>query len=588
MTAAVRFTWNMLYDCNYRCSYCFFEGKWEEYRKRTRYLSPDELMVYWNRVCQKYGPVNLIITGGEPFIYPNFIEIIKRLSAICFQINISSNSSGDLESFVKEVEPQKVSLSLSYQPQFDVLENFIPRLLFIRKHNFSGCINLVAYPPIIEQIPQIQKRFAQINEELKIIPFFGEYRGKNYPQDYTTQEQAVIGIDQSWFKQVKRQGTLCQAGRKTALIFPDGKVARCGQMGEKLLIGNFFDQEFNLLDKDLTCEAQYCPCAEDEIFPAEENRSPAGSAPENREEQNIPTQGTEKTELAVNAGALQSSPAPAAAGQTIRPGMYFTWDIHYKCNFRCPYCWFYKKWVEEGKRNVYLSPEEWMVHWQRVYDKYGKIRIEITGGEPFMYPHFIKLIKMLSAIHQVKITTNMSGDIQTFVKEISPEAVYLDLNFHPLFSQIDTHIEKTLLLKNAGFKAGVCYLAYPPQIKRINFFKKRFEEKGIDFALAAFWGEYENKKYPESYSEEEREIIRPYLGDIGRNTYHLNAQSPKGRLCNAGYRYAVVQAEGKVVRCGQLPDNPIGSIMDKDFRLYDAPLPCTAQVCPCNEYVNLV
>ncbi|MDP2927949.1 MAG: radical SAM protein [Candidatus Omnitrophota bacterium] len=556
----------MLYDCNYRCSYCFFEGKWEEYRKRTRYLSPEELMAYWNRVCEKYGPVNLIISGGEPFIYPNFIEIIKRLSQICFHINISSNSSGDLASFVEEISPQKVSLSLSYHPQFDDLDNFIRRLLFIRKHNFNGCINLVAYPAFLEQIPRLHKRFAEINETLKIIPFFGQYRGKDYPQDYTPEEQAIIGIDESWFTRVKRHGTICQAGRKTALIFPDGKVARCGQMGEKFIIGNFFDQEFNLLDKNLPCEAQYCPCGEDETFPGEE--------------QNAIKEETKEGEADVSRNPESSRP--------IRPGIYFTWDIHYKCNFRCPYCWFYKKWVEEGKRNVYLTPEEWMTHWQRIYDKYGKIRIEITGGEPFMYPNFIKLIKLLSAIHKVKITTNMSGDIQTFVKEISPDAVYMDLNFHPLFSQIDTHIEKTLLLKNAGFKAGVCYLAYPPQIKRINFFKKRFEEKGINFALAAFWGEYDNKKYPESYSEEEKEIIRPFLGDIDRNSYHLNAQSPKGKLCNAGYRYAVVQADGKVVRCGQLPDNPIGSIMDKDFRLFDAPLPCEAQVCPCNEYVNLV
>ena len=94
-----------------------------------------------------------------------------------------------------------------------------------------------------------------------------------------------------------------------------------------------------------------------------------------------------------------------------------------------------------------------MVHWRRIYDKYGKVRIEITGGEPFIYPRFIEIVKLLSSIHRVKVTTNMSGDIETFVREIDPERVFLDLNFHPLFvSDLDKYIKKTLLLKNAGFK----------------------------------------------------------------------------------------------------------------------------------------
>lgn len=230
-----------------------------------------------------------------------------------------------------------------------------------------------------------------------------------------------------------------------------------------------------------------------------------------------------------------------------------------------------------------------MVHWKRAYDKYGTVRVEITGGEPFIYPNFIELVKLLSSIHRVKITTNMSGDIDTFVKEIDPKKVYLDLNFHPLFvPDLDIYIKKTLLLKDAGFKAGVCYLAYPPQMSKIDFFKRRFEEIGINFALAAFWGEYDGKRYPESYTEEEMEFIRPFLGDIDRAIYHLKGESPKGKLCNAGYKYAVIQADGNVIRCGQLADGIISNLLDDDFHLLEGPKPCEADSCPCNEYNNLV
>lgn len=568
MEPKVRFTWNMLYDCNYRCSYCFFEGKWEEYGKRNVYFLAPEWVFYWKRMRDKYGPPYLIITGGEPFLYPNFIEIIKGLTEICYHINISSNSSGDLKRFVEEIGPQKVSLSLSFQPEFDKLENFIERLLFIRKHKFDGCVNFVAYPPFLKDIGSYKEKFASINESLKIIPFFGEYQGVSYPQGYTQEEQELISINDSWFKKVRKKGSLCDAGQRTALVFPDGKVARCGQVGEDMVLGCFFDSNFKLLDKSLPCEAEYCPCDEGEIV-------------DNDNQDNV---------LAVTEHNAKNRVAsePEQSHCASNKGIYFTWDIHYKCNFRCPYCWFYTVWAEASRRNIYLSPEEWMKHWGRVYDKYGQVRIEITGGEPFIYPGFIKIVKLLSSIHAIKITNNLSGDIETFVKEIDPERVTLDLNFHPLFTDIDSFIKKALLLKNAGFKASVCYLAYPPQMGRIDMFKRRFEEIGINFALAAFWGEYDGRKYPESYTQEEIEFIRPFLGDIERIVYHLKGESPKGKLCNAGYKYAVIQADGKVIRCGQLADRIISNILDKDFHLLDKPEPCEADSCPCNEYGNLV
>lgn len=266
----------------------------------------------------------------------------------------------------------------------------------------------------------------------------------------------------------------------------------------------------------------------------------------------------------------------------------FTWDIHYKCNFRCPYCWFYKEWARLAGRSLYLSPDEWMLHWRRIYDKYGEVKIDIVGGEPFIYPNFIELVKKLSSIHLIKVTTNLSGNIEGFVQEINPQRVELDLNFHILFIDLETVVKKALILKKGGFKGGVCYLAYPPQMHKIRYLSERFKNEGIDFALAAFWGECNGKKYPAAYTQEEKEMMRPFLGDADRLTYHLNAQSPKGKLCNAGYTYADIQADGNVVRCAPLGNKSIGNITDENFRLLDKPYPCDSDSCPCNEYDNLV
>jgi len=266
----------------------------------------------------------------------------------------------------------------------------------------------------------------------------------------------------------------------------------------------------------------------------------------------------------------------------------FVWDIHYRCNFRCPFCWFNDKWEEMDKLNRYKSVEELVSVWRKVYDKYGECHIMITGGEPTLYPNFIELISELSKIHTIKVTSQLSTDMYTFARKLNPERVELDMNFHPFESKLEPFIRKVLYLKQRGFRGGVCYLAYPPQMGKIFYYKEKFEEKGINFALAAFWGVYQGKRYPESYTEEEKEMMKPFLGDSARVLYHLEGKKTKGKLCRAGFSYASIKADGKVTRCGPLSDKPIGNLFDKDFSLFDKPMPCEAEVCPCDEYVWLV
>ncbi|MDD4909397.1 MAG: radical SAM protein [Candidatus Omnitrophica bacterium] len=285
----VRFTWNIHYKCNFRCPYCFFEGKWEEYGKRSVYLPVDGWMRHWNRIHKLYGPPVIIITGGEPFLYPDFIELIKRLSEISAHINISTNASGDLEGFIRHIDPGKVSLSLSFQPEFEHLDHFLKKVLFVRGSGFDGCINFVAYPPYIKDIPAHIERFNSIGQQLKIIPFWGVYEGREYPHSYSEDEKRIVGADEQWLQKVRRKGSICPAGRKAALIFPDGKVARCGQIGERDLIGSFFDDDFTLHDRPLPCDAEYCPCDEGAVMPEEEERKieiKSGGASEMSAEQN--------------------------------------------------------------------------------------------------------------------------------------------------------------------------------------------------------------------------------------------------------------------------------------------------------------
>ncbi|NLB35012.1 MAG: hypothetical protein GX817_04235, partial [Elusimicrobia bacterium] len=226
--------------------------------------------------------------------------------------------------------------------------------------------------------------------------------------------------------------------------------------------------------------------------------------------------------------------------------------------------------------------------WKRVYDMYGESHIMMTGGEPSLYPNFIEMVDELSKFHTVKVTSQLSGDFYTFAKKINPERVVLDMNFHPFEAKLEPFIRKVLTLKKAGFSGGVCYLAYPPQMDKMKYYEEKFRENDIGFALAAYWGKYNGVTYPDGYTEEERELIAPYIGDIDRIKYHLEGVKTMGKLCRAGYCYASVKGDGTVTRCGPLSHKPIGNLFDDDFKLHDEPMPCEAEVCPCDEYVWLV
>jgi MoaA/NifB/PqqE/SkfB family radical SAM enzyme len=257
----VNFEWNMLYACNYRCSHCVFAGKWEEYGPRTVYLSPDEWMKHWKKVYDLYGRVSMVISGGEPFIYPDFVALIEKISGLHYPLNISTNSSGDLAAFVRRIDPKRVSLTLSFQPEFDSLDDVLTRAEFLNKHGFnSEYINFCAYPPYLKRLENYVKRAMERGHLLKVIPFYGTYEGNAYPDGYSAENKKLLGIDSAWEHNVKRKGTLCAAGQKSALLYPDGKVARCGQIGERALVGNLFSPDFTLLSRPKVCDVELCPC----------------------------------------------------------------------------------------------------------------------------------------------------------------------------------------------------------------------------------------------------------------------------------------------------------------------------------------
>jgi len=274
----------------------------------------------------------------------------------------------------------------------------------------------------------------------------------------------------------------------------------------------------------------------------------------------------------------------------IKNRISFNWDIHWKCNYNCKYCWFYGKWDELKSRNYYPEIKEIVVAWEKIYKLYGEAKISITGGEPFIYPKFKKLIKEISKFHQIEIITNLSTNIENFLKEITSEKIIINPSFHPDFADIDVFIKRAKLLKDYGFLKCITIVAYPPYVRKLKKYKDRFLNDGLELTFQSFHGAYKDKIYPDSYTEEEKSIIFHSLGERGGEKYRTEPIVTKGKKCLAGVIYGVIHPDGSVLRCGGVgkTDEEVGNIFDKNFKMLEFPKECTADMCPCNEWAFLI
>ena len=78
--------------CNMNCKMCFIRQSPEEMKKQGRMLSCDE----WLRIAREAreaGVLFLLLTGGEPLIYPEFRRLYTALTDMGFVVTINTNGT---------------------------------------------------------------------------------------------------------------------------------------------------------------------------------------------------------------------------------------------------------------------------------------------------------------------------------------------------------------------------------------------------------------------------------------------------------------------------------------------------------------
>jgi hypothetical protein len=242
------------------CPYC-----WERQRQAKgefhpeAFIEADKWAEAWNKL--KFDIID--ITGGEPFLQPNFIDMVNKIES---KLAITTNISHDLCEFVQKVSPQKVfSMTLSFHPTQKVnILHFTGKALLLKNRGFNITVNIVAYPEQMFMIPALKAHFNNTGTRVHV----GPYSQTPYlPFEYTPAEKDFIkmftGDDRMNAFTEEVRPVNCSGGNNHLTVFPDGDAYRCinDKIQGKNKVGNIiFDTDFKLLDEWKFCE-DYNKCA---------------------------------------------------------------------------------------------------------------------------------------------------------------------------------------------------------------------------------------------------------------------------------------------------------------------------------------
>ena len=303
----VFFNWDVVYRCNYQCTYCNYTVRgWNTIPGFEVLPTHDEMVRGWQRMRELYGCCHVMMSGGEPSILPNFYELMKEMSAL-HTLELISNLSFDAEKLLSVVGPDKLRVAGSLHIDHVTPEKFLGKILRLKKAGVEAFVNFVAYPGYLPRMKAVHEMFLKEEIPFYIHPFSGKYKDKLYPRDYIPEEielyrEAVeVGgrtdHNRQWLnfkqenlpdrvatkegfetvsqpqqlKEAPHEPIICKMGFSYAKILPDGMTLRCCSKNycfgspEKVskpdLLGNIFkDPDLRLHAEPQSCAHKSCPC----------------------------------------------------------------------------------------------------------------------------------------------------------------------------------------------------------------------------------------------------------------------------------------------------------------------------------------
>lgn len=134
------------------------------------------------------------LTGGEPFLVPNFVDICTKLSAKKQYLSLNTNLTHRVDNFITQVDPDSViyiNCSIHYWLRKDHMRPFLRHYNQLKNAGFFVFATIVMIP---EQFDEIKTFWNEYADEIELFPKLmrGISKGEPYPHSYTDIQRKEI------------------------------------------------------------------------------------------------------------------------------------------------------------------------------------------------------------------------------------------------------------------------------------------------------------------------------------------------------------------------------------------------------------
>ena len=267
--------------CNFSCKMCYVRKTMAQINREGKSLIPWERWLELAEKCKEEGMLFLLLTGGEPFLYPNFRELYTRLHEMGIILYINSNGTmidEDTVAWLCQHAPARVNITLygssreTYQRicgHADGYERAMNAIRMLKDAGIPVVINAsmipenacdlesiietgkslglntrvatYMFPPMRRDLEDEDSRFSP---EQSASIYMRKLRCMLEPQAYcqtlrNAASKSDIVTDNDWGGH--EEFMRCRAGRSTFWVNWEGNMTACGMLDFPLIVKPFVD-----------------------------------------------------------------------------------------------------------------------------------------------------------------------------------------------------------------------------------------------------------------------------------------------------------------------------------------------------------
>ena len=215
-----------------------------------------------------------------------------------------------------------------------------------------------------------------------------------------------------------------------------------------------------------------------------------------------------------------------------------TWFPTWKCNLECPYCC-----IANDKRHVTDGsvPSHELIRGLRNLDL---DILDISGGEPFMFPELFAVMSALSSTKtRMALTTNAtrSYEIERLAKVFTNENIISwTLSWHPSSTLQSRFWETVVFLQCLGYHVTVNHVLFPGQVMSADFCRDKCSFFNVTYHADLYRFPPDN---PPTYTAEELKVISEFVKPDRTLWPHKTAN------CSAGHDRFIITPNGDIFPC---------------------------------------